>query len=644
MNYYEVIPATNNFHGKEPLTYSSEEEMFKGQIVNVPLRDKLFSAVIVRAVDKPSFKTLKINEIVKRAILPDTHLKLLEWMDGFYPGYLGAVAQLFVPGSLDLDPEDIIPDKASIQTAHLPALTDDQQRAVKEFRKEKHNSYILHGITGSGKTRIYIEEAKKNIKEGKSVIILTPEISLTTPLYNQLNQVFGSKVKINHSSLTPKKKRNLWSKLFLDKEPMILIGPRSTLFLPVKNIGLIVVDEFHESAYKQESAPFYSAIRVASKLSQLSNSKIIFGSATPPIGDYYLALNKKVPIIKLDRPAITQNNPPRPNLIVDLLKPEEKSSYPLVSKTLIDQLKLCLSNGEQAMLFINKRGSARSISCQECGYRELCPRCDLPLIYHSDEHKIRCHTCGYKKDPPAKCPVCSSIKIYFNNPGTKAIADNISRLFPKATIGRFDKDNKKSERMENNYDSVVKDIDIIVGTQTIAKGHDLPRLSLVAVLLAENGLNFPDFSSEEKSYQLIKQLSGRINRGHREGTLVIQTFHPDSDLIKSILNQSWEDFYSREIKQRERHGFPPFYSAIKIESSRKSRQGAEKSLNDLLKKLDLETKNLEILGPAPNFVEKKASKWHWQVIIKSKKRSDLTDIAQNTPSSFRIDIDPVDFL
>ena len=645
MYYYEVIPASNNFHGKEPLTYAFDAKLKVGQIVSVPLRNKSCNGLVIGRVDKPDFKTVAIKKAFEKIIIGGAYINLLLWLKQFYPGNLGAATQMFAPSLLqDINSEYNPRKMAAPELSGLPKLTGEQSEAYHSISKQKHKSYIIHGVTGSGKTRLYIELAKDNIKEGKSVIILTPEISLTAPIARQFEEIFGARVKINHSSLTPKQKRELWQEILLTSEPLVVIGPRSSLFLPLKNPGLIVVDEFHEPAYKQESSPFYHANRVASKLAELASAKVIFGSATPPVSDYYLALKKNVPIIKLKFPAITQKAAVNKYEIVDLLDSSENSGRPLISKTLIERIKHSLNNEEQAMLFINKRGSARSISCQDCGYKELCQRCDLPMVYHADEHIVRCHTCGAKKAPPKKCPECSSIKIYFSSPGTKAIAEDLRKLFPNANIARFDKDNKKAERLENTYDSVLKDVDIIVGTQIIAKGHDLPRLSLVAMLLAENGLDFPDFSSEERSYQLMKQLSGRINRGHREGLFVIQTFNKSGRLLKSATRESWDEFFDSELQQRRKHGFPPFYSALKVESARKSRKSAEQSLEKLMDKLSARFNNIEFLGPSPSFIEKKASNWHWQLVIKARNRSDLAKLASEIPSSFRTDIDPANFL
>lgn len=646
MNYYEVIPASNTYHGKEPLTYHYEKKLDPGRIIRINMRGSQSLGIVTKSAPKPGFKTTPIKDVLDFS-LPDKQLGLIEWISKYYPAPLGSIALLFVPSFVEKLKPFEPSDKFQGGKGSLPKLTREQSAAygsINTKAEEGQRSFILHGITGSGKTRLYMELSKDSLKKGKSVVILTPEISLTAPIAKQFEDIFGNRVIVNHSSLTQKQRAGIWSRLFSEAEPLIIVGPRSSLFMPIDNIGLIVVDEFHESAYKQESQPFYHANRVASVLSRLYSAKLIFGSATPPVIDYFQAEQKNVPIVKMVKSAMTGKKPSSSVVPVNLLDQEQKSSYPLISNALIAHLNEVLKKGEQAMVFINKRGSARSISCQDCGHRELCENCDLPMVYHGDQHLIRCHTCGAHRTPPNKCPECGSTDIVFSSPGTKAIAENLSKIFPQAKIVRFDKDNKKSDRMENRYDEMSDEADIIVGTQIIAKGHDLPRLSLVAMLLADNGLDFPDYTSTERSYQLIKQLSGRVNRGHRDGTFIIQTFNPASKFIKSAIQGDWDDFYQDEIKQRRTHGFPPFYSALKVEVSRKTSSAAQKSLEDLIKKIDKNDIKLVILGPSPGFVEKKSSNWHWQIILMSKSRSDLLEISKLIPGSFKLDMDPNNFL
>lgn len=645
LNYFNILPATQSFRGGSPLTYSSKAELGIGEVVNINFRDKDILGIVLSRSEHTDIETKEAKPLDTPVVLPSVSYDLLRSSLDYYPGYLGATGQSFAPSFLNNFSGEIKKDnkKKSLGNNDLPSLTPEQKNAIDSIRKSESTS-ILHGDTGSGKTRVYIELSEQYLSSGKSVLILTPEISLTTPLYQSLKNVFGDIVSINHSSLSPKKRLEIWTKLYSSKQPSILIGPRSSLFMPSANLGLIIVDEFHESTYKQESAPFYNAVRMASILAQKSKSKLVLGSATPPIGEYFLAKNKNTPIIRMHNQAIT--NKPRSNKswVIDLSDKEERSPFWLISNTLLSLIDEELKNKRQSLLFINKRGSARTIACQNCGWRYLCKNCDLPLVYHSDQQMVRCHTCGLKNKLIHKCPECNSTDILFKNPGTKMIVEQLKSKFPSANIVRFDKDNKKSERLENNYKSI-KDgsADIIVGTQLLIKGHDLPNLGLAAMLQADSTLNFPDFSSEERSYQMVKQLAGRVGRGHTSGKVIIQTFDPNNPVISMALSGNWQDFYNLQIKQREQLGFPPFCHALKIETSRKSRGSAITSINKIDETLRESYKNISILGPSPSFIEKKQGMYSWQIIVRSKNRNTLVEILSNL-KGFKGNIDPSDFL
>lgn len=580
MSFYEVFPASASYHGSTALTYSSPDKLEVGQVVEVSVRKSVSLAVITKIVKKPDFKTTEINKIINGYRLSDKQLNLFFWMMEFYPSPAGTTARLFVPSFLAKYSHELKPVKQEIASKDTPPkLTKDQVQAYKKIVSlNKAESCILNAITGSGKTRIYIELAKDATEAGKSVLILTPEIALTAPLAIEFKKYFSGKVEINHSHQTPKQKLDMFQRIKTAEKPIIVIGPRSALFMPFNKLGLIVVDEFHESAYKQESAPFYHANRVASKLAELSNAKLIFGSATPSVNDYYLAEQKNKSIIEINTSAITQKAPDFNKIVIDLTKKSEQTPYSLISKKLISEIENSLSKKEQILVFINKRGSYRSVLCRDCGWLNLCKNCELPLIYHQDKHISLCHTCGYSEKTPSTCPVCGSMEILFSSPGTKTIYESLTKIFPKAMIARYDKDNKKHERIENNFDDIKSGkVDILVGTQMITKGFDLPKLSLVVMLITESSLNFPDFTSNEKSYQLIKQLAGRINRGHRKGKIILQTFKPENNLI-NLTEKKWSDFYKLEIKNRQMLGFPPFYNALKITFSAKDRLKTEQTL------------------------------------------------------------------
>jgi primosomal protein N' (replication factor Y) len=438
----------------------------------------------------------------------------------------------------------------------------------------------------------------------------------------------------------------LWRQLVNATKPQILIGARSALFMPIQNLGLIIIDEFHDGAYKQEQAPHYRAVRVASKLAQINSAKLVLGSATPPIDDYFYATEKKVPVLRMVEKPKLINEAKAERIIVNLASDQEKSRYPLLSNTLLAELKSCLERSEQALLFLNKRGSARLLVCQVCGWHATCDRCDLPYTYHQDKHILQCHTCGNKRSAPHNCPDCGSNDIEFRSPGTKAIADQISKLFPDARVARFDKDNTKEEGFSNQHDAVHSgEIDILVGTQLLSKGHDLPNLALVGILLADNELQFPDYTSEERSYQLLHQLSGRVGRGHKNGLIIIQTYNPKNPtLIKSHQANSWIEFYNNQLEERKLFGFPPYYYLLKLSIERAKSATAEAAMEKLASDIRQQFKHIEIIGPAPSFIAKRNNKWSWQLIIKSKQRHILTDIIEFIPNSISHDIDPTNLL
>lgn len=648
MNYYDIAPATNEFRGKELLTYSSEASLKNGQIVLIKLRSKLINGFVVTERSKPSFKVNNIEKVLEDLIIPQAHLTLFGSMLEYYPSYLGATARLFAPSFLN-ENQKIIDKKQENKNLikKLGELTSEQKSALNQINKYLKNqkTMLLHGETGSGKTRIYLELAKQAIESGKSVVILTPEISLTQPLFKIFDSEFDN-VNIVHSNQTPKTRNQTWLKIIKSKKPNIIIGPRSSLFMPIKNIGLIVLDEFHDQSYKQDSAPYYSAVRSASMLVKNSDALLILGSATPPINDYYLIEQKNIPILRMTKQAASNSIKETKSIVVDLLDKSERSPYPLISNTLIKLINHELKNKNQSLIFINKRGTARMIACQECGWRAKCINCELPMVYHHDQHQLKCHTCGYHDNVKSSCPDCGSLNIQYKSPGTKQIVESLEKIFPHSKIIRFDKDNKKSERLENNYQQLVEGAaDIIVGTQLVTKGHDLPKLGLVAMLQAETGLDFPDFSSDENSFQLIKQLSGRVGRGHTKGVVVLQTMAKSNPLIKFATENNWQEFYESQIQSRKKYGFPPFFHALKIEASRKTSASAKKSLDNLIAKInEMDLLNFEILGPSPNFIEKRSVNYNWQIIIKSKQRSTLTKISKNISGNFKIEIDPQNFL
>ncbi len=645
MKYYFVWVRSNRYHSKEFLTYSSEEEISPGTIIEVELRKIDVLGFIISKTSKPRFTTKLIKKIYQLPPLPKNIIDLANWLKSYYPAPLGIVGQQFLPAKINSDFSDLIKvDFINTDSYNKqPTLNKEQKEAVNLMNNP--GTFLLHGRTGSGKTRVYIEMTQKTLKEGRSVIILSPEIGLSSQLYDNFVEVFGDRVNIFHSQQTPKERLAAWLNCLCSLQPLVIIGPRSALFSPLGNIGLLIIDEAHDQAYKQEQLPHYHAVRVASVITQFNKAKLILGSATPLVSDYYLAKNKNRPIIELKNLAI-KNNFIDPDIkIVDLKDKSHFSRSSIISDSLIDFINESLSNKEQSLLFLNRRGTSRLILCENCGWEALCPNCNLPLIYHGDMHQLRCHTCGYlQKNIPSICQICDKDSIIYTTAGTKAVFEEVKKIFPNANIKRFDTDNQKADSIGQLYRYVLSgEVDILIGTQQLTKGFDLPKLSTVGILQADSNLYIPDYSSEERSFQLITQVLGRISRGHREGKAVIQTHYPNNEIIKAAINNDYSSFYEKEINNRYDFKLPPFYNILKLTCQRASSKSAE-SVCSLLKSNILKKYKVIVEGPAPSFHERYKEKYKWQLVVKSTKRKDLTDIIEVLPTGWTYDIDPASLL
>jgi primosomal protein N' (replication factor Y) len=641
MSYYEVWVRSHRYQNRAVLTYQSKETLSAGQLVMVPLQSTEVPAIVVRKVGRPSFRCKPITHGIDAPPLPPQSLQLFRWLQAYYPAPIGPTTQLFVPERL---PQVDSMNTAQALASEIP-LNQEQSAAVKQVTGP--GSYILHGRTGSGKTRVYAALADQAIRQGRSAIIMTPEIGLAPQLAENLESLLQRKPIVFHSKLTAKQRSEAWMQVLTADGPQIIVGPRSALFLPVRSLGLIVLDEAHEPAYKQEQQPYYFAPRVAAKLGELHAATVIYGSATPPVAEYYLATERQRPILELSQLAV--GTPSKVETTVIDLKDRDQFSpaSPHISHPLVRAIEQSLRRGEQSLLYLNLRGTARVILCQQCGWQALCPNCDLPLTYHADKHRLLCHTCGHHEASPTACPVCGNAEIIFKSAGTKSIIDEVQRLFPQAVIRRFDADNTKAERLDQNFREVVSGkIDIIVGTQMLAKGLDLPKLSTLGVITADSSLTIPDFSAQERTFQLLQQVLGRIGRGHTEhATAIIQTYDPGSEIIRSVLKDDWRTFYDKQLLERRQFNFPPFCHLTKLAVKRSSQSSAEKAAATYAAELATQFgSTLQVDGPAPAFREKQSGKYEWQLVLRTKQRSTLLRVIDNLPSGWTYDIDPINLL
>ena len=648
MHFYYVWVRSSRYHGQEALTYQAERSLPTGSIVMVELQKETVMGLVTGPATQPRFKTKSIITVFALPPVPAHLIKLVLWLQQYYPAPLGVLTQQLLPAGLSdkqlaaqtpliLTPPDV--------TA-LPPLTDEQTAALAAMTSV--NNYLVHGTTGSGKTRLYIELALRAVAAQKSAIILTPEISLTSQLAANFRAVFGSRVIVLHSGQAPSERRQAWLLTLTTPEPVIIIGPRSALFCPVARPGLIILDESHESAYKQEQAPQYQAGRVAAYLASLTRSSLILGSATPSVSDYYLAQQKQRPIIELANLARSTGTEPVSASEVTVVDMKQRDQFPrssYLSLALITAIQGALKRGEQCLLYLNRRGTARLIMCENCGWQATCPHCDLPLTYHGDKFELRCHSCDYHAKAPVSCPDCKHPSILFKTAGTKAIVEEVGRLFPQARVARFDTDNLKADRFETQYDAVRSGaVDILVGTQLLAKGLDLPKLSVLGVLLADTSLYMPDFSATERTFQLLTQVLGRVGRGHVDGRAIIQTYHPDHPIICLAIANDYKTFYTTELSGRRQFLFPPFCFLLKLSARRATVKSAEAAADKLKDSLQRSGLKIRVEGPAPCFYEKFQGKYQWQLIVKATERGELLKTIKLLPANWSYDIDPLDLL
>lgn len=646
--YYLVAVAHPTYHGEPALTYSSSEVLNIGALVSVPLQKRNVLGYVVAKTTKPTFKTRNVSAIYPELGTLPTHTHALRtWLQAYYPSPSGVVTSLFLPKQILKKDIENLADATEAPVsipADLPALHADQRTAIDAM--EEPGSYILHGETGSGKTRVYVELAIKTLKAGKSSIILIPEIGLSSQIADVFTKTFpDTMVVILHSQLTEAQRRQAWVTIQSSKTPLIIIGPRSALFSPLKDIGLIVIDESHEFTYKQESQPYYHTTRVASTLATLHSAKLILGSATPSVVDYFIAEQKERPIITMAQPEVTADAKPRIN-VIDMRDTAMLSRDPQLSTPLIEAVQTALNKKQQSLLFINRRGTARIVLCDSCGWQSTCPHCDLPLTYHHDSYTFRCHICNYHEAAKNSCPQCGNTDITLKSIGTKAITSSIERLFPSARVSRFDTDNSKGERIHELYEELQDgSVDILVGTQMLAKGLDLPNLGVVGVINADASLYIPDYTAQERTFQLLYQVLGRIGRGHQSETqAVIQTYSPDNPTIQAAVAKDWSTFYNNELQERKDFTFPPYCYLLKASCKRVHAKTAQKNAEKVADLLRTQKLAIEIDGPAPAFHEKVQNSYAWQIIVKSKDRSQLLEVIKLLPKDWTYDIDPINLL
>lgn len=646
MHYYEVAPNVIVRAGSDTFTYASSSKLFPGQIVQVEIGKKQVLGIIIAATSKPDYPTKEIGVVIDEPPLPHSLIATAQWMSTYYATPLATVLQTLLPRGLQKKRRsDKRPLPPSTRDRTKIVFTTEQQEALTVIDTMSPGTALLHGVTGSGKTRLYIEVAKRTLESGSSVIILVPEISLTSQLVDEFSHHF-SDIILTHSRQTEAQRHLAWRESLQSTRPRIVVGPRSALFMPLQKIGLIVIDEAHEPSFKQEQSPRYSALRTASVLAAHNNAKLILGSATPTIADYYVAAQSDRPIIRLSKPA--QKDAVKPMIeLIDMTKRHNFHKHRFLSDALLNTLDETFTAGMQALIFHNRRGSASTTLCENCGWSAGCPRCFVPLTLHADTHELRCHICGMTERVPTSCPTCNEANIIHKGIGTKLIESELRKAFPDKNIARFDGDSETGSSVEERYKELYEgSIDLIIGTQVIAKGLDLPNLRTVGVIQADSGLSLPDFSSSERTFQLLAQVVGRVGRSHHTTKVIVQSYQPTHPAVVDGLAQDYEHFYAATIENRRRSNFPPFTYLLKLTCIYKTEAAAIRNARQLGQELKKQlSADVQVLGPTPSFYERQHDTYRWQLTLKSSRRQSLVDSLSHIPSThWQFELDPTSLL
>ena len=660
------------------------QEAKVGKRVIVQLRSRQRVGVIMHLTSHCSLKSVKeiISIIDQLPILSREMLRLLEWVASYYVAPLGTVVQAAVLHGLgDVGAHDAKASKRQTRrtrrpmdiVSSLPAglwsgpnggegaleLSPGQRDALKKITEaidsRDTKPILLHGVTGSGKTEVFLRATEHVLQCGKRALILVPEISLTPALLALFSRRFGDKAGVFHSKLTPAQRRDQWERAYRGAVDVV-IGVRSAIFAPIKRLGLIVVDEEHEATYKQDRAPFFNARDVAVVAGSIFKCPVVLCGATPSVGTFYNSSKGKYRYIFLSKRVDLR---PMADVEVIDMRKETLEGSSILTKTAQDAMEKALADGDQVLLFINRRGFAPFLTCKRCGYVFRCEHCDITLTYHSATGSLVCHLCGRRRPVPTRCDACQSEEIEFIGFGTEKVEKEAMRLFPGANVLRMDSDAISTRRM---YDRALAsitsgEVDIIVGTQIVAKGHNFPHLRLAIVVLADTILNLPDFRAAERTFQLLTQVSGRPGRQGKQGKVLLQTYSPDHYSIKAAAAQDYLVFFNQEIEFRRKLGLPPVTRLASLivsgRDAEKARSTAER-LGEILREGRVD--DIHVLGPAEAPIAKLKDRYRFQTFVRSYSSSRLHTFlasklermkqAKIKPSDVRIvvNVDPVSML
>ncbi len=628
----------------------------EGAMVTVPFGNgnRLENGFVLKLKEKSRIKGLKeIIEVIDVGFtLGEKQLELAKWISETYLCNLGVVLNLFFTDKVNARKEK----KFDFKPTYDLTPTAEQQLAIDKINntcgKDVSKKFLLHGVTGSGKTEVYIQVIKEFINKGYGAIVLVPEISLTPQTVKRFVERLGDKVAVFHSRLSKGEKYLEWQKVN-NGTAKVVVGARSALFTPVKNLGIVIIDEEHDTSYKSGQSPYYNARDVAEKLCEINNATLVLGSATPDISTYYKAQIGELELIELKE---RTNHKTLPKIdIVDMRNELIAGNKTIFSQRLYDEIKYNLANKQQTILFLNRRGYSTFVSCRKCGFVAKCKNCNIALTYHMDKNTLECHYCGAKLKNFDVCPVCHEKYIKYFGIGTQKIENAVKAVFPEASTIRMDLDTTTQKDSHEKILGKFKDenIDILIGTQMIAKGHDFPNVTLVGVMAADTSLNSNDFYSAERTFDLLTQVAGRAGRAEKTGRVVIQTYDVDNYSIVSAKEHDYNTFYNQEILLREQLCYPPFCDILLINISGENESEViedSRTIREIFEEYFKDDKDVRILKEVPSPISKLKNKFRFRIIIKSGLKSNekfnnvLEDKRLNDiKSEFTVDFNPVSF-
>jgi primosomal protein N' (replication factor Y) (superfamily II helicase) len=642
------LAARKTFTYKVPARLREKARL--GQRAIVPLSGRLKTGFIVGfSSGDGQFDYKDIIDIPDMSpLVPEGLLKLLKWLSEYYIVPLGLVlAAAIAPGVEEgkpARPRKEVREKMAASGLDEPHfhLTQPQKDALGTINAVDSGTFVpflLHGATGSGKTEVYLRAIKPVVEAGMGAVVLVPEISLTPQLVRRFSHRFGEKVAVLHSGLTPSQRRQEWHRI-RQGEALVAVGARSAVFAPFERLGMVVVDEEHDASYKQEEGVRYNARDAAVMRAKLSGCPVILGSATPSLESYHNAVSGKYTLLNL--PGRTAGRPMPKVTLVDLKEPVQDGSVNRqtvdqahrgqLTEPLINAAKTRLENGEQALFFLNRRGHSDFIICRDCGEVPKCGACSVSMTYHRQAREMRCHWCGAAYPAPTVCPKCGGDRIKYVGGGTEKLQRELERLFPDFKTSRIDKD---SVAAGGGFVKLLDDVasgetKIVVGTQMVSKGHDMPGIGIVGVVLADYGLNQPDFRAAERTFQVVTQVAGRSGRGEVPGEVVVQTYRPEHYSLQCASRHDYKSFYDEEIVFRKELGLPPFSRLalviVKGVKPEKAQDGAA-AATGIFKK-EARGKGVEVMGPAPAPVKRVRGKYRHFIMLRSKSHKKLHEVLE----------------